>query len=172
MRAYARRMVKRYWRVAVIGLGVGFLLGAALFGITAVSGNPDWSGYLTVEDVLRSTVSYGLIGLLVAAAAVVGGWASVALFDRRFERRPSMRVSLAAVGAAAGTMLLGSPAGIVDSVQGSDSWLVVIVGITVVLAVMAATAAAVLVSYAERHASSSSVKAASPAPDVGGLVSS
>ena len=73
--------------------------------------------------------------------------------------------SLAAVGAAAGTMLLGSLAGIVDSVQGSASWLVVIVGITFVLAVVAAIAAAVLVSHAERHASSSSVKAVSPAPD-------
>ncbi|TFD04827.1 hypothetical protein E3T25_04745 [Cryobacterium sandaracinum] len=158
-------MVKRYWRVAVIGLGVGFFLGAALFGMMAVSGNPDWRGYLAVEDVLRSTVSYGLIGLLVAAAAVVGGWASVALFDRRFERRPSMRVSLAAVGAAAGTMLLGSLAGIVDSVQGSASWLVVIVGIAFVLAVVAAIAAAVLVSHAERHPPSSSVKAVSQAPD-------
>ena len=121
-------------------------------------------GYLAVEDVLRSTVSYGLIGLLVAAAAVVAGWASVALFDRRFERRPSMRVSLAAVGAAAGTMLLGSLAGIVDSVQGSASWLVVIVGIALVLAVVAAIAAAVLVSHAERHPPSSSVKAVSQAP--------
>lgn len=165
MRAYARGMVERYWRVSLIGLGVGFFLGAALFGIMAVSGNPDWRGYLTVEDVLRSTVSYGLIGLLVAAAAVFGGWASVALFDRRFERRPSMRVSLAAVGAAAGTMLLGSLAGIVDSVHGSASWMVVIVGIAFVLAVVAAITAAVLVSYAERHASSSSVKAVSQAPD-------
>lgn len=160
-------MVKRYWRVAVIGLGVGFLLSSALFGIMAVSGNPDWRGYLTVEDVLRSTVSYGLIGLLVAAAAVAGGWASVALFDRRFERRPSMRVSLAAVGAATGTMLLGAIAGIADSVQGSASWSVVIVGIALVLAVVAAIAAAVLVSYAERHSPRSSAKAVSQAPDDG-----
>lgn len=162
---YARGMVKRYWGVTVIGLGVGFFLGAALFGIMAVSGNPDWRGYLTVEDVLKSTASYGLIGLLVAAAACVGGWASVALFDRRLERRPSMRVSLAAGGAAAGTMLLGVLAEIAYSVQGSASWIALIVGIALVLAVVAAIAAAVLVSYAERHAPSSSVKAFSQAPD-------
>jgi len=164
VRRYAQGMVKRYWRVAVIGLAVGFFLGAALFGIIAASGNPDWRGYLTVEDVLRSTASYGLIGLLVAAAAGVGGWVPIALFDRRFERRPSMRVLFAAVGAAAGTMLLGALAGIAVSVQGSTSWMVLIVGIALVLVPVAAITTAALVSYAERHPPSHSVKAASQAP--------
>lgn len=81
-------MVHRYWRVAVIGLGVGPVLGAALFWALAFSGSPAWGTYLTVDDVVRSTAEYSLIGGLVALVAIVGGWVLVAVSDRHFEKRP------------------------------------------------------------------------------------
>lgn len=151
-------MVKRYWRVAVTGPGIGFLLGAALFGILAVTGNPDWRNYLTVQEVLRSTFSFGGIGLLVASAAGIGSCLAVALIDRHLKKRSSTRVSLAAGGAAAGTMLLGLFVGVADAVQGSDSWMVLI-PLVFVLALAAAIAAASLVASAERQHRSNPVEA-------------
>ena len=154
-------MVERYWRIAVVGLGLGLFLGAALFGVLAVSGNSEWRRYLTAEEVLRSTGTFGGVGLLVALAATVGGWAAVALLDRRLEKRPRTRVSMAAAGAAAGTVVLGLLAGILDMAQGSGYW-VGLVFISLVLALAAATAAALLVSSAERHHRSAPAAAECP----------
>lgn len=136
--------------MAVIGLGVGPVLGAALFGVLAFSGSPAWGSYPTVENVIRSTAEYSLIGGLVALVAIVGGWVLVAVFDRRFEKRPCTRVLLAGIGAAAGTVFLGLAVAIPDSIRNpTGTWMVLGV-ITLVLAIAAAVVAAYLVSWAER----------------------
>jgi hypothetical protein len=153
-------MVSRYWRVSVVGLGLGFVLGAALFGIMVAAGNPNWRGYLTVADVVRSIAWYGFFGFLVALAACAGGWISVAAFDRRLEKQPGRRVSLAAGGAGAGTIVLGIAVGVLDSLQGFNSWVVLIIGITIALGILSAIVAAVLVTGAEKRRHVVSLKSA------------
>jgi hypothetical protein len=143
-------VINRYWRVTVIGLAVGFLLGVAVFGAFLVSGNPDWRADLTVVSILQQSAVYGAIGLIVALAATIGGWVCVALFDRQLQKQPSSRAALAAVGAASGTLVLGLALAVVDYASGFTSWSILL-PIIFVLAIAAAVAAALLVSRAEAH---------------------
>lgn len=143
-------MVKRYWRVTVAGLGFGFLLGVALFGVIALS-SLDWIAYFSWAEFFRSVFSYGLIGLLVAFAACAGGWLAVAMSDRRLEAQPSVRIRSSRYGAAIATVTFGILAGSLAAGQELGSWLVVILGLTIALALVSAVAAGALVSYAERR---------------------
>lgn len=143
-------MFQRYWRVAVIGLGLGFVLGAGLFGLLAATGNPDWRANLTIAEVARSVSFYGTCGVGVAAASVLGSWVSIWVVDRRLQKEPGTRIGAAAVGAIGATLVLGAfVSGTVALLQGTTSWTVLLVVITIVLALLSGIAAAVLVSVRE-----------------------
>lgn len=143
-------MFQRYWRVAVVGLALGFALGVVPFGLLVATGNPDWRAHLTFAEVLRSVSVYGLCGLGVAIASVLGSWVSVWGVDRQLQKAPGARIGAAAVGAAAATLVLGVVVSAVTAVQqGSGSWTMIFIGIATVLALLAGIAAAVLVSIRE-----------------------
>lgn len=150
-------MVKRYWRVSLAGLGVGFILGTILFGVIALS-SPDWIGYFTLEEFVRSISSYGLIGSLVSVAACAGGWLAVALSDRQLKKQPDKRIGLARRGAALGIAVCGIVAGIVAVGPDFGSWIMLIIGLTIAFGLASAIAAGALVSYAERRYSASSLR--------------
>lgn len=145
-------MFQRYWRVAVIGLGLGFVLGAGLFAMLAMTGNPDWRAHLTGEEGLRSVTFYGLCGVVVAAASSLGAWASIALTDRALQKGPGARIRAAAVGAAAATIVLGLIVSVTISLaDGSAGWMLFLVALSLLLAMLSAFAAAVLVSVREER---------------------
>ncbi|WP_232819004.1 hypothetical protein [Homoserinimonas sp. OAct 916] len=88
-------------------MAFGFTLGAALFGLLVAIGNPDWRSYLTAEEVVRSVAFYGLCGVGVAVASIVGSGISIVAVDRGIQRPPGVRVRASVVGAAAGALVLG-----------------------------------------------------------------
>ena len=151
--------VTRYRRIALQAPLVGFVVGAGSFGFLALTGNPDWRSYLTLVDVLRWVLGYGLAGSAFALVALLGGAAAVAIADRRLQRAPIVRVSWAGVGAGV-AILLGCT--VIGIVQTDRRWFAMYVIVGVVLGIIAGIAAATMVNRAERRA----LDAASPKPSV------
>lgn len=141
--------VTRYRRIALQAPLVGFVVGAVAFGFLALTGSPDWRSYLTLIDVLRWVLGYGLAGSAFALVALLGGAAAVAVLDRRLQRAPIVRVSWAGIGAGV-AILLGCT--VVGIVQGDRGWLAMYVIVGVVLGIVAAIASAAMVNRAERRA--------------------
>jgi hypothetical protein len=145
--------IRRYRLIAVLAVPLGFALGALLFGVMAISGNPDWRAHLTLSEVARSVGTYGLIGVTVSLCALAGGGVAVAVKDRRLQRQQNFRVLWAAIGATAGVLVLGVGTAILSSVgTSSGGWSGFIVYVSLFLAVPAAISAATLVALAERGA--------------------
>ena len=149
----------RYRRIALQAPLVGFVAGAAAFGFVALTGNPDWRSYLTLADVVRWVLGYGLAGGAVGLVALLGGAAAVALADRRFQRAPNVRVSWAGVGAGVAILLGCTVAGII---QADHRWFALYLMVGVVLGVLAGIAAATMVNRAEHRA----LDASDPSPSV------
>jgi Kef-type K+ transport system membrane component KefB len=137
--------IERYWRIAVAALPVGFALGAGLFGLFTISGNPEWRAYLSAEEVLRSTGAYGAIGAIVALCSLAGGGAAIALLDRRLSHRPARRILAASVGAGVAVVAVGAAVSAIDGREPAFFYL------GLLLAVPAGIAAAALVGVAERR---------------------
>jgi len=144
-------MFRRYWGVLVVGLALGFVLGVLLFVLVLA---PDLGGG---RGQARLALSYGVSGLILAGAACAGGWAAVAMYDRRLERAPRRRVLVAAGGAAAGTGAVGVVAAALGGGLGQGAPYIVL-GITAVLAVLAAIVAAALIVWAEKPRRADRVK--------------
>lgn len=143
---------RRYGEIAVLAIPLGFALGALLFVVIAITGNPDWRAHLTLGEFGRSIVTYGLTGVVVAVCALLGGGIAVAIRDRKFQCQRSVRVVWAAIGAATGVLLLGVVAEVVMSLGRTPSdWSGAVV-VSFFLAVPAAIAAAALVAIAENRA--------------------
>ncbi|WP_104176560.1 hypothetical protein [Cryobacterium sp. Y50] len=51
-------MVHRYWRIALIAPVLGFLLGVTLFGLIAMTGNPEARSGQMVAYLARSGLAY------------------------------------------------------------------------------------------------------------------
>lgn len=143
-------MFQRYWRVAVEGLALSFGAGAAVFAILAMTGNPGWRAYLTFGEVVRGLISYGLVALTIAIAAIVGAWLVVAIADKRLSKPARTRVFAAASGAAGGVMLLSVGLAVSESLRGNASWGGALAMLGVVLAIVAGLVAAGLASRAEK----------------------
>ena len=143
-------MFQRYWRVALIGLGLGCLLGMVLYGLIAVGGNSTWPSYLTFDEVARSFAFYGFCGIVVAVVSEVGSWIAIWRFDRRLQKSPAVRIGAAAGGAALATLALGVVLAVVTTItSGTTAGAALPVTIAAVLALGSAFAAAVLVSVRE-----------------------
>ncbi|MFU8945144.1 hypothetical protein ACLRGF_00250 [Mycetocola zhadangensis] len=141
--------VTRYRRIALQAPLVGFAVGAVGFGFLALTGNPDWRSYLTLADVLRWVLGYGLAGSAFALVSLLGGAAAVAVADRRLRHAPVVRVSWAGVGAGV-AVLLGCT--LVGIVQADLGWFGGYLLAGVILGIIAGIAAASMVNRAERHA--------------------
>lgn len=145
--------LRRYRLIVVLAVPLGFVLGALLFVVMAFTGNPDWRAHLTVSEIGRNVVMYGLIGLVVAVCAAAGGVIAVAMKDRQFRRQRSVRIRWAAIGAAAGVVLLGIGSEIIASLaRTSSGWGAAMIYLSFFLAIPAAIAAAALVAVAENRA--------------------
>ena len=141
-------MVRRYWRVALIGLGVGFLLGNAVFVTLVVTGSQLFRSRLTVEQVVGSVLGYGLCGTAFALAGVAGAGVAVLIIDRKIRKSPGTRVRAASVGAMTGTFLLGLGA-VMALTGGEPAWTALLSVGAALLAPVAGCAAAVLVYVRE-----------------------
>lgn len=138
-------MFTRYWGVSIAGLGLGFGLGVVSFVLMVAAG---LQAYLTVAGAMQTALSYGLAGVVVAAAACVGGWLWVA--SNNLRGQPATRASAAAAGAATGTVLLGVAVGVLGARSSGPGFYPFITALIVVLAGVSAIAAAVLVSQADK----------------------
>ncbi len=129
---------------------LGFLLGAAVFGVMAMGGNSQTRSGTTVESVARAVLGFGSVGLAVSLAALIGGIMMVACIDPHLAKTSGARTAWAALGAASGVLVLGI---VFATVQGrvGDNWASLIVSFTVVLAIVAGIVAAFLVYRAERR---------------------
>ena len=142
-------MVHRYRRTALIAPVIGFLLGAVVFGVLSTGGPLwTWSG-ATVASVARAAFGFGVVGLAVSLAALIGGIVVVACIDRQLTGSSSSRTLCAAFGAAGGVLVLGIVFATVQGLTG-ENWAYLIVCFTVVLAILAGIIAAILVHRAER----------------------
>ncbi|KFF60569.1 hypothetical protein JF66_03565 [Cryobacterium sp. MLB-32] len=143
---------------------LGFILGVMMF-LLVLAPQSDGAAYARGWDAVRSAISYGVVGLIVAAAAWVGGCSAVALRDHRLKREPGARAAAAAVGAAAGTVVLVVVFVVVISGATPNSapgFYPGFVGLAFVLAVISSIAAAALVHYAEKPRRAGRVKSSPP----------
>ena len=144
-------MIHRYWRVLLIAPIIGFLLGAGVFGVMAIGGNPHTRAGQTIGDVVRAILAYGAVGLVVSVAALIGGYVLVACLDRHLTTSSNTRTVLAALGAAGGVLIVGIVLAVVLEMIGDGGWSYLLVIFSVVLAFAAGIVAAILVCRAERR---------------------
>lgn len=142
-------MFQRYWRVAVEGLGLSFGAGAAVFAVFALTGNSDWRAYLTIGEVARGLLSYGVVALLVGVAATVGAGLGVAAVDKGLAKPARSRALAVAGGAAGGILLLSSGLAVSESVRGNAASGGALAMLGVVLAIVAGLVAAGFAARAE-----------------------
>ena len=144
-------MIHRYWRIALIAPVLGSLLGAVVFGLMNLAGNPRARTGHKIEDIVRAVLSFGSAGLVVAIAALIGGIILVACADRQLAKSSGTRTALAALGAAGGVMILGIVFATVQWVIGDGVWGYLLVLFSVALAIAAGIVSAILVYRAERR---------------------
>ena len=141
-------IVRRYWRIAVFAPAVGFLLAAlvAVVMTDAGSGETDFRFWFVV----RSMANYGVIGLVIGAAALLGGLAAMAMADRHLTKSRRLRTTAAAIGAMGGVLLLSAVMAAVLAMMDGGLY----VGITIVFGLVfgaaSSVAAALMVLYADR----------------------
>jgi cytochrome bd-type quinol oxidase subunit 2 len=144
-------MVHRYWGIALMALVIGFLLGAVVFGVVYLGGSPWARDGQNLEAVMRPVLSFGTVGLVVASAALIGGYVLVASTDRQLAKASGTRTALAALGASGGVLVLGIVFATVQWAIGASGWTYLLVMFTVALAIAAGIVAAFLVHRAERR---------------------
>ncbi len=142
-------IIRRYWPIAVFAPSVGFLIAAivAIAMTNAGSGEAEYRFWFVV----RSMANYGVIGFVIGAAALLGGLAAVASFDRQLTRSTRVRTALAALGATVGVVLLSVVVAIVLSVMDAGAYSGITIALGAVFGVAASVVAAVMVLYAERQ---------------------
>ncbi|SDN73668.1 hypothetical protein SAMN05216368_10744 [Cryobacterium flavum] len=140
-------IIRRYWRIAVFAPFVGFLLAAvvAIVMTNAGSGETEFRFWFVV----RSMANYGVIGAVIAAVALLGGLATVALVDRHLTKSRWVRTSVAAVGATLGVVLLSVVVAGVLSLVDDGAYAGITIAFGLVFGVTASVVAAVMVFYAE-----------------------
>ena len=144
-------MVHRYWRIALMAPVLGFLLGATVFGLVAMTGNPEARSHQMVAYLVRSGLAYGFFGLVVSIAALIGGVLLVASSDRHLAKSSGTRIARAGLGASGGVLALGIVCATVQWAIGASGWAYLLVMFTVALAITAGIVAAFLVHWTERR---------------------
>ncbi|TFB68410.1 hypothetical protein [Cryobacterium sp. Hz9] len=140
-------IIRRYWRIAVFAPIVGFLLAAvvAVVMTDGGSGETDFRFWFVV----LSMANYGVVGFVIAAAALLGGLATIAMFDRHLVKSPRMRTTLAAFGASGGVVLLSVVVAVLLSMLDDGAYTGITIAFGLVFGVAAAVVAAVMVHFAE-----------------------
>ena len=142
-------MFRRYRRIALQAPLIGFVISAGLFQFVVLTSAIGRQAQTSVAEVLRSVLTWGLIGVIVAVAALVGGVIAVALADRRLRRAAIIRVSWAGIGAGLAVLAASIVLGLVVS---DSSWSVGYVVFGTIASVVSAITAATLVNRAEQRA--------------------
>ena len=139
---------RRYWRIAVCAPIVGFLLaaGAAVVMTNAGSGETEFRFWFVV----LSMANYGVIGLVIGAAAMFGGLAIVAMFDRHLTKSRRLRTFLAAFGATVGVLLLSVGVAVALTMMDDAAYAGITIAFGLVFGLAASVVAAVMVLYADR----------------------
>ncbi|WP_104199742.1 hypothetical protein [Cryobacterium sp. Y29] len=157
-------MIHRYWRILLVAPVIGFLLGAGVFGVIALGGNPFTRTGQSAGDVVRAILNYGAVGLVVSGAALIGGFVLVGCLDRHLTKSSGTRTALAALGAAGGVLILEIVLAIVPETVGNSGWSYLLVIISLVVASVAGSVAAILVHWAERRERTRPDRVAHPLP--------
>ena len=157
-------MIHRYWRILLVAPVIGFLLGAGVFGVIALGGNPYTRTGQSAGGVVRATLAYGAVGLVVSGAALIGGFVLVGCLDRHLTTSSGTRTVLAALGAAGGVLMVGIVLGIVLGTIGNGGGSYLLVIISLVVASVAGSVAAILVYRAERRERTRPGRVAHPLP--------
>ncbi|TFD91175.1 hypothetical protein [Cryobacterium serini] len=141
-------VIRRYWRIAVFAPFVGFLLaaGVAVVMTNAGSGETEFRFWFVV----RSMANYGAIGLVIGAVALLGGLAAVAIADRHLAKSRRLRVTVAALGAMGGVVLLSVAIAAVLSLMDDGLYAGITIAFGLAFGAAASVVAAVMVLYAER----------------------
>ena len=153
-------MIHRYWRILLVAPVIGFLLGAGVFGVIALGGNPYIRTGQSAGGVVAAILAYGAVGLVVSGAALIGGFVLVGCLDRHLTKSSGTRTALAALGAAGGVLTVG----IVLETVGNSGWSYLLVIISLVVATVAGSVAAILVYRAERRERTRPGRVAHPLP--------
>jgi 4-hydroxybenzoate polyprenyltransferase len=142
-------IVRRYWRIAVFAPVVGFLIAAAVAVVMtdAGSGETEFRFWFLV----RSMSNYGVVGLVIALAAVLGALSLLAMTDRRLTKSRGARTFRAALGATGGVVLLSVGIAAVLFATNDGLYAGITIGFGVVLGLPAGIVAAMLVLYADRR---------------------
>ncbi|WP_105034461.1 hypothetical protein [Cryobacterium aureum] len=140
-------IIRRYWRIAVFAPFVGFLLAAVVAIIMTDAGSRETE--FRFWFVVRSMANYGVIGSVIAAAALLGALAAVAIVDRHLTKSRRARTSGAAVGATLGVVLLSVVVAGVLSLIDDGAYAGITIAFGLVFGVAASVVAAVMVLYAE-----------------------
>ena len=142
-------IIRRYWRIAVFAPIVGFLLAAvvAVVMTDAGSGETEFRFWFVV----RSMANYGVIGLIIGAAAMLGGLSTVAIMDRQLTKSRRMRTTAAAFGAMGGVLLLSIAVAIVLTMLDDGLYAGLTIAFGLAFGAAASVVAAVMVRYADRN---------------------
>ncbi|TFD70597.1 hypothetical protein [Cryobacterium sp. Hb1] len=157
-------MIHRYWRILLVAPVIGFLLGAGVFGVIALGGNPYTRTGQSAGGVVSAILAYGAVGLVVSGAALIGGFVLVGCLDRHLTKSSGTRTVLAALGAAGGVLTMGIVLVIVSETMRNGGWSYLLVIISLVVATVAGSVAAILVYRAERRERTRPGRVAHPLP--------
>jgi hypothetical protein len=141
-------VIRRYWRIAVFAPFVGFLLaaGVAVVMTDAGSGETEFRFWFVV----LSMANYGVIGFVIGAVALLGGLAAIAIADRHLTKSRRLRVTVAALGAMGGVVLLSVATAAVLSMMDDGLYAGITIAFGLAFGAAASVVAAVMVLYAER----------------------
>lgn len=142
-------IIRRYWRIAVFAPIVGFLIaaGVAVVMTNAGSGETEFRFWFVV----LSMANYGVIGLVIAVCAMLGGLAAVAVLDRHLTKSRRLRTFLAAFGAVVGVLLLSVGVAVALTLMDDAAYAGITIAFGLVFGLAASIVASVMVLYADRH---------------------
>lgn len=142
-------IIRRYWSIAVFAPFGGFLLAAvvAIIMTDAGSGENEYRFWFVV----RSMANYGVIGMVIATVALIGGLAAITLFDRPLTKRVRVRVALAGAGALVGVIMFSFIIALVLLLIDAGAYATITLAFGVVMGAASSVVAALMLLYAERH---------------------
>ena len=141
-------IIRRYWRIAVFAPIVGFLLAAGVAIVMTNAGSAETE--FRFWFVVLSMANYGVIGLVIAAVAMLGGIAAVAMFDPRLKKSRRVRTTAAALGAMSGVVALSGVIAAVLSIMDDGLYAGITIAFGLAFGAAASVVAALMVLYAER----------------------
>ena len=140
-------IIRRYWRIAVFAPIVGFLLAAGVSVVmtNAGSGETEFRFWFLV----LSMANYGVIGLVIATCAMLGGLAAVAVLDRHLTKSRRARTFLAAFGAVVGVLVLSVGVAVALTMMDDAAYAGITIAFGLVFGLTASVVASAMVLYAD-----------------------